>query len=412
MGFAGILFGVGKTFSAVLLPDELILSECGMSPSPPGVDCGDFSECWEFFVFRFSAVVIRISRFDTERYLMSPLLAMEERIRFTWGTKVEVLNMKDLPFGSWHCAEIFSGDGRTYMVRYYTSNSTSVKNTLGRVSHEFIRPYQPLLDITRTWLPGEVVEVFDNFSWKMGNVLRASGGNYFLIRLLGLSQVLRACTPNIRARRSWQDGKWTLIGPGSITQKRSSGSRCREVIDLETCNFSVARRRRAHHRQGLRSSSGPMIPKSQGRGSPYYDSKPEELHPKRVVIRPPARPFPGSSNDSISSSSIQSSISSCSIIRSTHFSGPPPPEDVVRDQGTDAESSCPTSFPQEVEAEVHQLELYAYHCTMEALCASGPLSWERESLVTNLRMTLHISNDEHLSKLRQLVRVDHSTRVT
>ncbi|KAI4380434.1 hypothetical protein MLD38_006627 [Melastoma candidum] len=338
-------------------------------------------------------------------------MAMEEKIRFTQGTKVEVLNMKDPPFGSWRCAEIFSGDGRTYMVRYYCSNSAAVKNTLGRVSHKFIRPYQPLLDISRTWVPGEVVEVFDNFSWKMGNVSRVSGGNYFLVQLLGLSQVIRTCTPYIRARRSWQDGQWTLIGPGSITLERTKGSRCREVIDVETRNyFSGARRRRACHRQCLRSSTGPVVPKSQRRGSPYSDCETEELYPKRVVIRPPARPPSPESNDK--SSSIQSSISSCSITRNTHFSKP---EDIGSDQNCNTESSCRTSFQhgtREVEAKVHQMELHAYHCTMVALRASGPLSWERESLVTDLRRSLHISNDEHLSKLRQLVCVDHSTCIT
>lgn len=61
-----------------------------------------------------------------------------------------------------------------------------------------------------------------------------------------------------------------------------------------------------------------------------------------------------------------------------------------------------------LEAEIHRLELQAYRCTMEALHASGPLSWEQEALVTNLRLSLHISNDEHLMELKKLVSTDHS----
>ncbi|CAH1426445.1 unnamed protein product [Lactuca virosa] len=54
-------------------------------------------------------------------------------------------------------------------------------------------------------------------------------------------------------------------------------------------------------------------------------------------------------------------------------------------------------------AEIHRLELKAYRRTIEALHASGPLSWEKESMVTNLRMSLHISNNEHLIHLKNLI---------
>ncbi|KAK1297938.1 hypothetical protein QJS10_CPB14g01109 [Acorus calamus] len=77
----------------------------------------------------------------------------------------------------------------------------------------------------------------------------------------------------------------------------------------------------------------------------------------------------------------------------------------------DAESFCgrePRSKKSEftkgdLGAEIHQLELHAYRRTMEALYASGPLSWDQETVMTNLRLMLHISNDEHLSELRHLV---------
>ncbi|XP_031487936.1 uncharacterized protein LOC116255978 isoform X1 [Nymphaea colorata] len=77
----------------------------------------------------------------------------------------------------------------------------------------------------------------------------------------------------------------------------------------------------------------------------------------------------------------------------------------------DAESSCILGhrkecfFPskEEIGSEIHKLELHAYRSTLEALHASGPLSWEQEALMTNLRLNLNISNDEHLLELRKLV---------
>ncbi|KAI7985090.1 hypothetical protein LOK49_LG14G01802 [Camellia lanceoleosa] len=51
----------------------------------------------------------------------------------------------------------------------------------------------------------------------------------------------------------------------------------------------------------------------------------------------------------------------------------------------------------------HKLELCAYCNALKALFASGPLSWEDEMEVTDLRLSLHILDDEHLVELRNLI---------
>ncbi|XP_059592214.1 uncharacterized protein LOC100264564 isoform X6 [Vitis vinifera] len=38
-------------------------------------------------------------------------------MKFRKGSKVEVLNKKEVPSGAWHCAEIISGNGHNYSVR-------------------------------------------------------------------------------------------------------------------------------------------------------------------------------------------------------------------------------------------------------------------------------------------------------
>lgn len=71
----------------------------------------------------------------------------------------------------------------------------------------------------------------------------------------------------------------------------------------------------------------------------------------------------------------------------------------------DAMSACPCTpgVREEEAAGVHGLELEAYRATMRALYASGPLTWEQEALLTNLRLSLNISNEEHLLQLRRLL---------
>lgn len=113
--------------------------------------------------------------------------------------------------------------------------------------------------------------------------------------------------------------------------------------------------------------------------------------------------------------SVISSVGSCSMasnplewpsrILACHHEG-------AEEHSSDAESTCQmpneeanclVSIEEELAAEIHRLELHAYRCTMEALHASGPLSWAQETLITNLRISLHISNDEHLMELRNLI---------
>ncbi|KAL6880113.1 hypothetical protein ACP4OV_011678 [Aristida adscensionis] len=79
----------------------------------------------------------------------------------------------------------------------------------------------------------------------------------------------------------------------------------------------------------------------------------------------------------------------------------------------DAMSSCASPSMSEhednnmhcsdLDMNVHDLELQAYQCTVRAFYALGPLTWEQESLLTNLRLSLNISNEEHLLQLRRLL---------
>nr|GFA03943.1 hypothetical protein [Tanacetum cinerariifolium] len=58
--------------------------------------------------------------------------------------------------------------------------------------------------------------------------------------------------------------------------------------------------------------------------------------------------------------------------------------------------------------EIHRQELNAYRSTLDAFYASGPLTWEKETMVTNLRLSLHISNDEHLVMQKNLISASSS----
>lgn len=71
--------------------------------------------------------------------------------------------------------------------------------------------------------------------------------------------------------------------------------------------------------------------------------------------------------------------------------------------GSKNQENCYLPPEKEVASSIHELELHAYRYTLQALFASGPFSWEQEELLTNLRITLHIPNDEHLMELKNLI---------
>ncbi|XP_062149494.1 uncharacterized protein LOC133858074 isoform X3 [Alnus glutinosa] len=139
---------------------------------------------------------------------------MLSSMRFKKGSKVEVLSKKEVPSGSWRCAEIICGNGYNYTVRYDGNESANDEAVAERVSRNTIRPCPPPLGISENWVRGSVVEVFDNFSWKMATVSQVLGRKYFLVRLLGSSLEFKVFKFNIRARQSWHDDKWVVVGKG------------------------------------------------------------------------------------------------------------------------------------------------------------------------------------------------------
>ncbi|KAE8735355.1 putative protein arginine N-methyltransferase 4.2 [Hibiscus syriacus] len=136
-------------------------------------------------------------------------------MRFKKGTKVEVLSRKEVPSGSWHCAEIISGNGHNYKVRYEGYSDATNETIMERVSRKAIRPCPPAPAVSYNWVPGDIVEVFDNFSWKMATVLAILEKKYIFVRLLGSSLEFKVSKFDVRVRQSWQDNEWVVIGKGS-----------------------------------------------------------------------------------------------------------------------------------------------------------------------------------------------------
>ncbi|KAF4367115.1 hypothetical protein F8388_006423 [Cannabis sativa] len=407
-------------------------------------------------------------------------------MRFRKGSKVEVLSKKEMPSGSWQCAEIISGNGHNYNVRYDGLGSNTV---VERVSRKDIRPCPPSLDVSDDFLCGDVVEFFHNFSWKMATILKVLGTKYVLLRLVGSSQEYKATKLDIRVRQSWQDDQWIVIGKGS---RNYDNGKDNENLTLEKNQNSSFQNQKTNIRISSRII-GHQIPvmkkrkfqesqfsssKTPKRGFSYCNSQ-ADVHARtsqkcRVVdnggichrvfknhsvlaeqadaalprdmqgekelasfnIRRTCLPevslekkqsgnvgySVAVNRESDDTNSIASSVGSCSISSNNYYSSPGrvTASPVVDLNYNNAESLCHSRYEDgncllprnnELADEIHRLELHAYRCTIEVLHASGPLSWEQEELMTNLRLSLHISNDEHLLEIRNLVSADTSVHL-
>ncbi|CAA7025436.1 unnamed protein product [Microthlaspi erraticum] len=160
-------------------------------------------------------------------------------MRFIKGSKVEVFSNKEAPYGAWRCAEIISGNGRTYNVRYYSFQQQLAHEEaeMERVPRKVIRPCPPQVDVER-WEAGELVEVLDNFAWKAATVREELCGKYYVVRLLGTPAEFTFHKVNLRVRQSWQDETWVAIGKvsGSLKSSTLTGSDVHQKLQPQMNN--------------------------------------------------------------------------------------------------------------------------------------------------------------------------------
>lgn len=406
-------------------------------------------------------------------------------MRFKTGDKVEVMNTSEVPI-SWRTAEIVSVNGHTCTVRYGSSLGMRSENFEERVSREMIRPCPAVVHCVETWAPGDIVEVYNDYSWKIAIVLSVLQLDHYLVRLLGCSMELSIHKSGMRDRQNWKDGKWIFIRKGCV----QAGARRSNEISAQDCSQKMKSQMLpldaptkvlgeidglVTHGKNRGQESFIISSRSLKRMSPYCTSCVDSLYgnaqkfqaietdicrlraalvttlqekvdvvayPRGTVGEKYMRSsvnirsngfneFEREDLDGVSGFSPQRSLEpsdshsdACSVGSCSVTSERPDkllsdlPRVSYRVSGvlcSDAESVCdsgPSEYKEkthsnppeeELATSVHTLELHAYKCTLVALYASGALTWEQEALLTDLRIILHISNDEHLMELKSLI---------
>ncbi|KAJ0261232.1 ENT domain-containing protein [Hirschfeldia incana] len=310
-------------------------------------------------------------------------------MRFKKGTKVEVLTKSSVPSGAWRSAEIISGNGHYYTVMY-----DSDEGTTERVPRKSMRPEPPPpSQVLHSWAPGDLLEVLESCSWKMAIVSKVLENDCVLVRLLGSSEKVKANKCDIRVRQSWQDNQWFMVGQGPSSPQTSTGKLRRRKVNLKG-EYVSSESKDQFNESRVFSTKGPKK-----RTYSLVEPHKEEQEDDR--------------------DSVASSVGSCSMDMdglTTASFGP-----IETGNSSDTESSScghrsiknkKLSLPanNSEAADVHRLELDEYRSSIERLHASGPnITWEQETWITNLRLRLNISNEEHLMQIRNLISDDNST---
>ncbi|KAE8810558.1 Protein EMSY-LIKE 3 [Hordeum vulgare] len=252
------------------------------------------------------------------------------------------------------------------------------------------RPNQPaVVHQTRCrWIIGDVTEVFDHNTWKLGKIAKIVKNDYFVIRLADCIQLKEFHISSMRVPLALD----TPTAPPHGKQ-------------FPAADNKVIRRGKQLPADVLRRSG------KKRRSSEVLDFSPRPSQRRLFQV---AREEAAAAECSVASCSAANddagvgvSVSSgrhggcCSVGRGDAQSRVVAGSPRAAWSSSDSEGALSDGGPAGVD--VHELELEAYRSTVRALHASGPLTWEQESLLTNLRLSLNISNEEHLRQLRRLL---------
>ncbi|GLJ34985.1 hypothetical protein SUGI_0704160 [Cryptomeria japonica] len=297
-------------------------------------------------------------------------------MKFKEGCMVEVCRSGGGIFQSWFRARIISCDAHYYKVEYDNLLDDNGKRVMEDVRADAVRPEPPHMTEIRKLAPGHIIEVYDNHAWKAGRILRVLPGRLFVVKLMESLLERKYHLSVIRAQLFWhhndEAGRDNFLKRGCWLKKKSDFENEFQEYNGKT-NAGYNEDEHDDNKLGTKhlKRKGSEVPCGyQADILKIEDASEERSADKKFRVAQTALPVQENIQCSVASSSSSNEL------------------DYV--------------LHSDMKNSKHELEISAYRYTMRAFYASGCLTWGRETLLTNLRHELHISDDEHSSELSWL----------
>lgn len=318
-------------------------------------------------------------------------------MRLKKGTEVEVMEKGELIFESWRPAKIVKGNGHTYVIKYDNCGE-DINLIVNKVPRKLLRPRPPPIE-PRSYSSGDIVEVFENYSWRLAEILRILCTSIIVVRLLGSSKEIEVPLFLMRVPSTWKNDCWT-------TYQRESDKHKNSTINNQSKGGNLSSQIPPSCLEVLKCDGDDLIREKYDTGA--YTSGRSKKRPRTFLTPTVARASKkkrtttgkGRGSDDESKTS---SVASCSFYNGSNRSVVHKVSQKKEFHGLFDDAESFSSTPKVPLMINHNLEFDSYYSTMMSLYESGSLNWEQELLLTNLRLDLHISNDEHLSTIRRLL---------
>lgn len=296
---------------------------------------------------------------------------------YSWvviGAKVEVRSDEEGFVGAWFAAEVVHLESPTSCIAEFeellADDASSPLQEL--VSFHNLRPCPPALPACYDWLQGHLVEAYDRDGWWAGTVVRSvPDEDKVLVHFRTTGEEISFHASLLRGLQNWDSGKWTdLTQVGrpdnyqEVTAADANGSLSSlHMIEIQKTGCS---RSREQFDVDLLSHFPKEVDQVRVTDS---DSIPE-LPVKKIKQHKKVN------RHELCDSRVQESNGSLATREEIWLNSPELPKQNFR------------------------LELLAYQILVEALRSKGPLKWEQERLLSDVRLHLTITSEEQTFVLK------------
>lgn len=345
------------------------------------------------------------------------------------GVSVEVSSDEEGFSGAWFPATILRKIGSVFLVEFRDLMTDDEKSKLKeKVKAHLIRPEPPALN-RQCFFLNEEVDAYDQDGWWKGVVDGILPQNKYVIYFGQTLEKLEYDITKLRLHQDWIDGKWVSSSENVGIKEPNPKFSLLSVRNVENmASKSVKRSNKTNENQNeVKVSEFSGECKADMQCETWNDGSSQLTKKSSKRTKKSSKRKQGTNDQSNNGSACRRKI-----LTEENMDGTETQDENLHNipvkvakiaslkdlsSPTESENTITISIPyleivdQKIchpgntseirgKATLKQMYLLAYHFVLKALYLQGTHNWKLETLLTDLREVLHISNEEHANELR------------